>query len=497
MMQDLKKLFFHPYTAILFIAFFALRLLSYFIAENLFIQNILGLALVLTLIIVYIKKPSYACQLVIAELFLGGSGHFIEVFGLSIRTFFLITYISMYLGHIIFSKKKRQELLIPHILYIFFGAFGLALVWATVNGMLEHNETKLIIQDIIPFAFFALLLPLHQLIKDKSNYPFLIRLVAVFIFGSALFSLITFILFSTGSTVLQGSYYHWFRDIVSGKLTDVGNGFWRIVTPEHLLLLPITIILVSVIARNAVTWQSRSEKIILYLALLASLFTLTINFSRGYFLALIVALLPLLYKHSFKRWLSTSAITGAAILIIFCATSFIASGAKTFGLELFGFRIKSFTSPHIEESTYTRTALLKPILQKFESHPITGSGFGSTITFTNPISKTQITTPQFDWGYFEIITEFGLIGAVVYFFLIAYLIYLTILYIQTTTLHPDFLVGVLAGLVALLVSNLTAPALSHVFGVFYITMLLAIILHCDNMREKIKLGLAKLYRKFI
>ncbi len=491
MIQNLKKIFFHPQTAILFIAFFALRILSYWIAPHLILQNILGIILVLTLIILYIKKPQYAWYLVIAEIFLGGAGHFLEVFGLSIRTLFFITYIVMYTGHTIFSKERRQELLLPRILYILFGAFGFAIVWSVINGMLQHNDTKLIIQDLIPFAFFALILPAHQMIKDKSSYPFLIRLLSVFLFGSALFSLVTFILFSTGTTLLQGPYYHWYRDIIGGKLTDLGSGFWRIVAPEHLLLLPITLIIASLLMKKEKT------NTIVWLALFASLFTLTLNFSRGYFLALFVALIPLLYKHSFKKWFTTSAVTCASIFVIFCTTSFFASGAKTFGLELFGFRLKTFTAPHIEESTYTRSALLKPILQKFASHPITGSGLGSTITFTNPISKTQITTPQFDWGYFEIATEFGILGALSYFFIIVYLIYLSILYIKTTTLHPDFLVGILGGLVALLVSNLTAPALSHVFGIFYITLVLAIVLHSDEMKEKIKLGITKLYRKFI
>lgn len=491
MISNIKKIFFHPQTAILFIAFFALRILSYYIAPYFILQNILAGFLVLTLIVLFFKKPNYAWYLVIAEIFLGGSGHFFELYGISIRTIFLLVYICLDRGESIFSKQKRSQLQIPAPLFFLLGALMLAISWAALNGILHHNSTKLIIQDLIPFAFFALLLPAHTMIKDKSSYPFLIRLLAVFIFGSALFSLITFILFSSGNALLQGTYYHWYRDIIGGKLTNLGSGFWRIVAPEHLLLLPFTLLLASLLMKK------EKQENLLWLALFASLFTLTLNFSRGYFLALVLALIPLLYKHNFKKWFLTSAITCASILILFCATSFIASGTKTFGLELFGFRIKSFTSPRIEESTYTRSALLKPILQKFEAHPMTGSGLGSSITFTNPISQKQITTPQFDWGYFEIATEFGLIGALTYGFVITYLLSLTILSIKTSSLHPDFLVGLLGGLVAMLVSNLTAPALSHVFGIFYITMVLAILVHTDEMKEKIKLRFTQFYQKFI
>lgn len=495
MIDDLKKILFHPQTAILFIAFFAIRLLSYFVAPYFILQNILTGILLLTLITVYIRKPQYAWYLVIGEIFLGGSGHFLEFFGLSLRTIFLLTYTLLSVVPQIISKKGRQELGLPKIIMILLETFGVTLLFASINGMLHHNSTKLVIQDLIPFAYFALLIPMIQTIKDKTTYPFLIRLVSIFILGSAFFSLVTFILFSSGMTIIQGSYYHWFRDIVSGKLTNLGSGFWRVVTAEHLLLVPITLILGSYIMSHEK--QSSTEKIILWVLYIAALFTLTINFSRGYFLAIFVALIPLFYTHSFKKWFCTSALTCASILIIFCTTSFIASGAKTFGLELFGLRLKSFTSPHIEESTYTRSALLKPIFQKIEEHPILGSGLGSTITFSNPITKTQITTPQFDWGYFEIITEFGIIGTVPYFFLITSILFITTYYIQVTTLQKDFLVGLLGGLTALLISNITAPALFHVFGILYLTFLMAFILHSDEMKEKIKLRCTQFYKKFI
>jgi O-antigen ligase len=219
--------------------------------------------------------------------------------------------------------------------------------------------------------------------------------------------------------------------------------------------------------------HSRNEKILLSSLLLASLFILTLNLSRGYFLALIIALFPLLYKHSFRKWFVTSSLIGISIVIIFTGTYFISSHGKSFGLETFGLRVKSFTAPQIEESTYTRSALLQPIIEKIKIHPLLGSGFGSTVTFTNPITKTSITTTQFDWGYLELVTEFGLIGFLFYLSFLTSITYSIIRHIQTGT-HPDFVVGLLGGLTALLVANLTAPALSHVFGIIFLTGVIAL-----------------------
>lgn len=481
---DLKKILFHKETAVLFTAFFALRALSYFFAPHIFIQNIFVGIFTLTLIFLYFKKPVYAWNLLLAEIFLGGSGNFFEFFGLSLRTIFLITFLCLYLGERLLSKEKRTELLLTKNLYFLFTLLLLAITWAFTQGIFQGNPLRQIIQDTIPFAYFGLFFPAREMLKNTDTHAFLIRLISVFIFASAIFSFITFILFSSGTTVIQGPYYKWFRDILGGKLTNLGNGFWRIVTPDHLLLLPISLIISSFVIDIKKFFTNRNQKIILWSILLATLFVLTLNLSRGYFLAIIVALIPLLYKHNFKQWFFTSTIICSSILVIFCTTSFFASSGKTFGLELFGLRVKSIATPHIEESSYTRSALLEPIMEKIKIHPLLGSGLGSNITFKNPVTTQTVTTNQFDWGYLEIITELGAIGALIYFLFIGSILFATLSSIKSSLIeHTTQLVGLLAGLTVLLFSTITAPALFHVFGVFCLILILAILQNSPNLSK--------------
>jgi len=479
MLQDIRRIVFSFHTLIFLFSFFIIRAISFWIAPYELPEMILSGALLTTLVILYFKKPEYAYGLVLTEIFLGGSGHFLELFGVSIRTLLVLTYILLFKFHYLLSKDKRQELRLTKPFHILFGLFGLALVYAIVNGFIQGNNIRLIIQDLIPYTFLGLILPTIISIREKKNQALLLRLTAAFIFGSALFSLFTFVLFSSGTVLLQEPYYKWFRDVVGGKITDLGTEFWRIVTPEHLFILPLSVILSSLIMKK------EKGHMWLYIPLLACLFVLAINLSRGYFLALVIAMFPLLYKHTFKKWFFTSTLVGISIFVLFTGTYFISSHGKSFGLEVFGLRLQSFATPQIEESTYTRSALVKPILEKIKNNPVLGSGIGSTITFVNPVTKTQQTTPQFDWGYLEFITEFGILGSLFYFTLLGYIASLTIIAFKSQTLHPDFYVGLLGGLVALFVANLTAPALFHVFGIVYITLVIAFIIGPDRTLKKV------------
>jgi len=103
-----------------------------------------------------------------------------------------------------------------------------------------------------------------------------------------------------------------------------------------------------------------------------------------------------------------------------------------------------------------------------------GVGLGATVTFLNTYTYQYITTGQFDWGYLEMWAELGVGGAL--FLLLLYLFgtYQLIKKIRHLPDWPDFDVGLLAGLIALLVMNVAMPALFHIFGILFLTFTLAV-----------------------
>jgi O-antigen ligase len=269
---------------------------------------------------------------------------------------------------------------------------------------------------------------------------------------------------------LHGEYYKWFRDVAMGKITDMQTGFFRIVLPEHLLIAPLALIIGSLLMRDEKHHKMWRLLICACMAIIA------VNLSRAYMLGIVAAMPILAYKHKIKEWVKESAFIFLSFLIVFCGISLISTNFKSFGFELLGVRIQSFAKPQIEDSTYTRMALLKPISLMIQAHPILGNGIGSQVIFIDPIIKKMVKTPNFDWGYLEMWAELGIIGTALYVSIIFIILFELIKKIRMVSDWHDFYVGILAASVCLLVINFTAPALFHVCGVLFFVFVSAYIL---------------------
>ncbi len=457
-----KAIFFDKQTLWLLLAFFGLRLLSIILVGHPGIQGIILFGVIMGFGILYYKNPTWAWYVLIGEILLGGAGHFLELFGLSLRSLLTLLFMLLWGLHTIGAKGLRHRFHIQNPVYYAGIPFFILLLISVILGMSNGHNPILVLQDFIPYFYLILLLPAYYLFKDHHSHEYFVRLIIVFIIGSALFSLITFILFSLNITPLHGEYYSWFRDVAMGKITDMNTGFFRIVLPEHLLFVPISIIIGSLLMRN-----EKHHKMWRFL-LFCSMFILALNLSRGYFLALGVGFLVLKYKHVVKEWIKESLFALLLLIVSFSGVHLIASNFQSPGFELFGFRLLSIAQPAIEQSANIRMTLLDPIMRKIEVHPLFGHGLGATVTYTNPRTNELLTTSQFDWGYLEMWTELGFLGSAAYLTVVLFVIFQLIKKIRAIEDFHDMYVGILASIIAFLIMNITAPALFHVFGIVFL-----------------------------
>lgn len=482
-----KTIFFRWQTIALLLTFIGLRCVSYATAEHAFVQAAIVFVLLMVFGVLYFKNPDWAWLMLLTEMFLGGSGHLLTFFSLSLRSVLFIAFIFLWLVHILTDKNHHKRLHIPHTLFYMLLAFGVYMLFSVSLGMFHDHALQNIVHDLVPFLFFFLVLPMYHLFHEEKTREYLMQLLVVFVIGSALFSLYTFILFAGGFEAIHGEYYSWFRDLAMGKVTDMFTGFYRIVTPEHLLLIPTTLILGSLLMRKE--RHHHLWRVLLGLSLL----TLTLNLSRTYFLALFVGFIVLLYKHQFTKWFTVSVSSALLVFVLFTGIHYGASQGQSPGWDLFGLRFASIAEPQLEESAHTRSALLGPIASMFSASPIFGTGLGAMITFEHPVTRTMITTPHFDWGYFELATELGILGLLLYLAIIGYISVLLIKKIRDATDYHDVYVGLLASLVGYLVMTVTTPALFHVYGVFFVVILLAVVLRPNSMLDGV---VRVLYRTF-
>ena len=437
------------------IFYIAIRTLSFLLRNHAVLQEIIAALLVGFFAYLCIKNLSLAWKVLVLELILDGAGHFFELRGLLLRTWVLGIFGALWLIKKIRTRKKFS---VPQKnIRVALGIFGVFLAWSIVNGFLNHHAPNFIIQDTILYLFILLLIPALEF--EHAPEPLYVAAIKIFIFGTTLFSLITFALYSLNISVLQDPYYHWFRDVAAGKITDLGAHFFRIVTAEQILFVPIILVLFSMLTKKI-----SNKKI--WALLVCSLIVVILNFTRIYFVGLAAGALLLFYRTPAKQWFKVSALTLGVAGLIFFSTHFIASRGQSIGLKLLGVRVAG-VKPENDPSGAIRIALLPDIKRIIALHPLFGSGLGQTVTYTDPITHTPQTRTQFDWGYFEMIAELGVLGAASYFALLG-----AIIYNFSRMAHTPLARGLVAGALALFIINITTPALFQGFGVIYFVFLI-------------------------
>lgn len=455
-------------TTKLLILYFIVRIFSYFFSPEtpLFPQHPINtiISVLIFILAVYwlIKKDERGWYIILLELILGGAGGYLQIFGTSLRTCLLIGSLAIYFAKKLYREKKIffKQLQAQHYLLLVLLAAAIA---AAACGIYHIHARGAILSDLIPYFFLLYYFPLFDLWQSEKFRDLGKQAILASIFGNAVFIALTQIGLSSGVIILQDSYYHWYRDVALGKITDLNFHFYRLVLNEHLLLIPFTLYFIADIIKN------QANKINI-LALGSLLFVLANNLTRIYMVALTAGTLILFSTKNWKRWFAVSASVAIGFMLIFITTHSIASRGQSLGLEIFGLRLQSITSPQLEDSSLSRLLLLPKILEKIKSAPIIGQGLGDTVTVYSPVFKTNITTAHFDWGYLEIWAEMGLYGLLAWIAFIGYLVYFIIKNKQQP--GKNILAAIL---ISFLIINITSPALFHVFGILFLVIVATIL----------------------
>ncbi len=451
----------------LVLVYVLIRALSFLTWNHPLTNQVIAALLIGSFAYLCLKKLPLAWVVLIGEILLDGSGHFFELFGFLLRTWFLgifaLTWLTQQFIHVRSeSYVLDREHMIPKHTYFEVLVVGVSLIFAFVNGFFHQHTLIYIVQDMLLFLFLLLLFPALDM-KHNISAP-VQYIVKAYLIGSSLFTLFTFFFYTTSIFSLQDNYYHWFRNVVAGKITDLGNNFFRVVLPEHLYIVPVILIIASFLMRDP-----KNKKLWFFVLCAGLVFAL--NFTRIYFVGLVVGFLVLVFKENFKRWFSISALVFLSIFLLFMSVHFVASRGQSFGFELLGLRILGVAAPSADVSGAIRLAILPDAIRQIKENPLLGSGLGATVTYIHPVTKEVETRTQFDWGYLELLTELGILGTLMFLaflFLILYrLARVTYASSDATVPKNPLLRGLLAGGTALFVINITSPALFHGFGILY------------------------------
>jgi len=470
--------------------YFLIKIFSFYFSPNtpLYsanpINTIISVGILSLVCGLLIKKKQLGWIIIATELILGGGGGYFAILGISLRTLLLITSIGIYTVQNFQFKNNKFN---THYLVL-----ATLLVWAGTSSLIGYfngHELQLIYSDFIPYLYLLYFFPLHELLKKQQFKNTAWKMLIASIIGNLIFILFIFFTFSSEIFILQENFYYWYRQIALGKITDTGTGFFRVVLDEHLLLIPIAVLILSKMVKKVVLFSipysppatPESSSVLRWRAgLLLTLYSLLLiilstNITRIYMLALFIGWLFLFSKKYWGSWIKYGALTGIIFLISFSSLNMIASKGSTLGFELLLSRLNSIASPSTELSSLSRMLLFPEIIEKIKENPILGSGLGDTITVYSPILEKQITTSHFDWGYLEIFAEMGLVGLIIWLSLILYLFIAitrnTSFSIYTPNTKYKNINYLIIPFLSLLIINITSPALFHSLGIIFITFI--------------------------
>jgi hypothetical protein len=438
------------------LAYAALRVFSFFFQPGNIVNLIFSALVILAVAYFLIRKDERGWYIVAAEIILGGSGNFLDIKGLSLRTLLLAASLLIYFITLLVGKRLR-EFIRTNKKFVYAAAILMTwVIFAGINGYVSGHDFRTIFSESIPYLFLLYYFPLKELLQKDEFRRTMFAMLCAAVLGNLIFILFTFAGYSSGALKMFDPYYHWFRDVANGKITEYPFHYYRLVLNEQLLAVPVLIFFVYKLIKKF-SW-------LILLVITALLVILSINITRVYILALPLGLIFLFTKQNWKRWLAYSFACLLIFIISFTAVHLSASRGQSLGWEFFGLRLQSIAAPAIEDSSLSRLLLLPEISEKIRRHPLFGGGLGDEVTVYSPIFQASITTKNFDWGYLEMTDELGILGT---------FLYVLIVYILLQDLFKRKKMGLLAPLAALMVINITSPALFHAMGIILITVLAA------------------------
>ncbi len=431
-----------------------------------------------------LRRLEYGLFFVLADLILGGKSGALfsfeyQGFTLSIRMAIFIVVMAVWAGRIIdawrhnyfrFSLKMRRG---DWRVLKWWGVLGLAMVWGIAVGLARRNDFGNLFLDANGYFYAALILPTWWCItrdqqgSDVASAPVLKGLGAVFFTTTTLLALKTLFsvyLFTHGLNNFIAAnlvpFYRWIRDTGVGEITWLEGNFARIFFQSHIYSLAALFIL---LATRSVLGFPR------YILIALNTTALAVNLSRSIWVGLFVGFIALaigqgliLHRRGVARLArdGTVAIFGAFLIIIVVARF---PWPRPSAIDLTQATQSRFA---LEAGASSRWNLLPPLVRQGLAHPLVGSGFGTTVTYTSNDPRIRevdlagvYTTYAFEWGWLDTWVKMGVFGLLA---LIALLGSLAWRFYRE--LHISWVPSALGLLFALAAVHFFTPYLNHPLG---------------------------------
>ena len=438
------------------------------------------LAAALATFFVSLRKLEWGIYILFGELFFGSRGHLLEHGFLSLR---LVVFVAVFLAWFIRgimnyelgigglkSMIHDSRFMILYFLLLLVISFGI------INGYVNGNSLPNIFNDANGYLYLAILPAVLAGIRTREALGNLFKILATAVVIIAAQTLILFLWFTYGLAGVA-TIYHWVIDQDIGEITGVVGSASRIFMQSQFYAL------MGLFIFGLSYFEGRFKILLTSAAVFSVIFSLSRSFWLGGIAGAAFAAIMLLvyFRVGWERFTKFAMII---ILIVAAEIGAFYLVSRTAGRsEAVGSRLEN---PIREAAGGARLLLLPELLTEIKQSPFLGKGFGQEVTYSSYLPdrmtpdnpEGNITSFAFEWGYLDIILKVGLIGLLVYLFFIAKIFHLGWSNLQFSISNFQTL-GLLSGLVALVVLNVTTPYLNHPLGIGYLLLSLVAFRNYD------------------
>lgn len=465
------------------------------------------------------KRFDLAMLILLAELFVGSQGGYMVAYAgeglfVSLRLALFLVIFGMWLSKsclgllrdglkspdfVWFAAMRRSGTLWPYL------ALLAALAYGAVRGLALGNGLDHVFFDANGYAFFALLPAFYAaFVAETTAVKALPIRTAALLFAAVTDAvakaLVVLFFYSHRQFFVSWNLYVWVRDTRVGEITHMVADFYRIFFQSQIWALGL-ILAGALYAAYASSWRERRIRLLLLMvswAMVSMVLSLSRSFWFGGALAALAFAVLLFYVRAgaviWKRIVMLgvgSVLFSVAVIGTLYTFPYPNKTGDLSLADLLASRATSFG----DAAASSRWALLPKLMDAAKEHPVLGSGFGKSVTYTtsdprllkdNPTGA--YTTSAFEWGYHDIWIKTGAFGVVAYgWFLFAVLAPLLrmVRAARSSLAAPGFesdtkrravlAAGAVLALIALLATNVFSPYLNHPLGIGMLMLVAALV----------------------
>ncbi len=472
-----RRLFFH-----LLLLFLSLEVVSFFTFSFPELRTITAVAFLIIFLIIALRNLSLALLILLAELIIGSQGYLLAVelggFSLSLRVGMWLVVMAAFCWDLLYNFSDYLYQLKNKNNQYFIGGILVLILWGVVRGLAGGNDFANLFFDANNWFYFFLALPLLRFNKAYWNYTWqVIAAGTSWLFIKTIFLLY---LFSHNFSFNQ-VIYKWIRDFRFGELTYVSGNFWRIFMQDQIFALLVAVFLFVYLWHQKLTLANLQKNYDLIVLLFLNVITVFISYSRSFWLGGILSLLVwffyILIKQKFRQMqFIRLSVFSFSLLVL---SLFFILAVINFPLPYVQPQLDNVVAERIsataegEPAGGSRLALLGPLWQSIKSNWLLGKGLGATVTYFSRdpriVSSTAggsgiYTTYAFEWGWLDIWLKFGIVG----FLLFVYLLFKIIF---KGWEKKGIGQAASVALLALTFTHLTTPYLNHPLGIGVILLI--------------------------